>query len=345
MALYLFITIISIVVHFVFIIPFIHYLYKKKFQRAFQKTKDAFDKPTPIFDKFHQIKSGTPVGGGILIIIVTTILFLFFLATFLYFGIHIYSIYDSIFKEITVLLVTFLSFSLLGLYDDLSKIFYFKERHFFGIKLKTKLLLEFVLAMFISLLLYFQLGISIIHIPFIGVFDLSWGYIFFATFVIVSFANAVNITDGLDGLSSGVLMIALMSFWAVARSIIDVPLSVFIAVWVGGLIAFLYFNIYPARIMLGDTGALSFGATLAVIGLLLGKSFALPIIGGVFVIEIMSSFMQLLSKRFRKKKVFIAAPFHLQLQHMGWEEPKIVQRFWIISVAFALIGLMIAFLK
>lgn len=345
MALYLYITIISLVVHFVFIIPFINFLYKKKFQRASQKTKDAFNKPTPIFDRLHQSKSGTPVGGGILITIITAILMIFFLLCFSYFNIYTHSIYSSFLSEVIILLFSFISFALLGLYDDLNKIFYWQKERFFGLKLKFKLIAEIILAFIISCLMFFLLGISFIHIPFIGVFDLSYGYIFFATFVIVSFANAVNVTDGLDGLASGVLMIALMSFWVVARSIIDVPLSVFIAVWVGGLIAFLYFNIYPARIILGDSGALSFGATFAVIGLLLGKSFALPIIGGVFVIEVATSLIQLLSKKYRHKKIFSVAPLHLQLQYMGWEEPKIVQRFWIISVAFSIIGLMIAFLK
>ena len=140
-------------------------------------------------------------------------------------------------------------------------------------------------------------------------------------------------------------MIALLSFWTVARSIIDIPLSIFIAVWIGGLIAFLYFNTYPARIFLGDAGALSFGATFAVLGLILGKAFALPIIGGIFVIEITSSFIQLMSKKYRGKKYFQAAPVHLLLQYMGWEEPKIVMRFWLISLVFALVGLMIAFMK
>ncbi|PIQ73529.1 phospho-N-acetylmuramoyl-pentapeptide-transferase, partial [Candidatus Roizmanbacteria bacterium CG11_big_fil_rev_8_21_14_0_20_36_8] len=105
------------------------------------------------------------------------------------------------------------------------------------------------------------------------------------------------------------------------------------------------FNTYPARIFLGDTGALSFGAAFAVIGLLLGKVFALPIIGGVFVIEILTSFLQLISKKYRGKKIMDVAPLHLLLQHRGWEEPKIVMRFWIVAIVFALIGLMIAFLK
>ncbi len=345
MSLYLYITIISLIIHFVLIIPFINFLYVKKFQRAKQNTLDAFNKPTPIFDKFHQHKSGTPVGGGILIIAVTTILTLFFLGSFKFFGIYTHSNYPSIIWEMAIILFTFVSFGLLGIYDDLNKIFFWEKKHFFGMRLRLKLFLEIVLALIISIALHNILGISIMHIPFFGVFDFSYFYILFSTFVIVAFANAVNITDGLDGLASGVLMIALFSFWAVARTIIDVPLSIFIAVWVGGLIAFLYFNIYPARIFLGDTGALSFGAMFAVIGLLLGKAFALPIIGGVFFFEILSSLVQLLSKRYRKKKVFPAAPLHLLLQYLGWEEPKIVLRFWLFSIVFALVGLMIAFLK
>lgn len=345
MSLYIYITIISLIIHFVLIIPFINFLYKKKFQRADQHTKDAFNKPTPIFDKYHQHKMGTPVGGGILVILATTLLSLFFLGSFKFFGIYTHSNYPSTFWEMGIIIFTFLSFGLLGVYDDLNKIFLWQKKQFFGLRLRMKLFIEIVLALIISFALYFALGISFIHIPFFGVYDIGYWYILFSAFVIVAFANAVNITDGLDGLASGVLMIALLAFWTVARTIIDVPLSIFIAVWVGGLIAFLYFNTYPARIFLGDTGALSFGAAFAVIGLLLGKAFALPIIGGIFLLEILSSFIQLMSKKYRKKKVFKAAPLHLMLQYLGWEEPKIVMRFWLLAIVFALFGLMIAFLK
>ena len=126
---------------------------------------------------------------------------------------------------------------------------------------------------------------------------------------------------------------------------LDFPTSIFISVWLGGIIAFLYFNIYPARIMLGDTGALSFGATFAVIGLILGKSFALPVIGGVFVIEATSSGLQLLSKRFLHRKLYEVSPFHLFLQNRGWCEPKVVFRLWIIAIVFVLLGLAIAFMR
>ncbi|HRN70557.1 MAG TPA: hypothetical protein PLS49_05215 [Candidatus Woesebacteria bacterium] len=345
MALYIFITLISIIIHFILIVPFIDFLYHMKFQRAKQDTKDAFDKPTPIFDKYHQHKMGTPVGGGILVVLITTLLFLFFYLSFYFFDLNVHSNFSSVFMEVALILFTFISFTFLGIYDDLNKIFYWKKENFFGLRLTTKLIIEIILALIISLGLFYGLQVTFIYIPFFGVFDLSFFYILFCTFVIVAFANAVNISDGLDGLSSGAMMIALLAFWAIARSIIDVPLSIFIAVWIGGLIAFLYFNIYPARIFLGDAGALSFGATFAVIGLILGKAFVLPIIGGIFFIEIMSSFLQLMSKRYRNKKIFKAAPLHLLLQYYGWEEPKIVMRFWMGGIIFAFIGLMIAFLK
>jgi len=345
MALYIFVTLISLTLHFVLIIPFINFLYVKKFQRAKQDTKDAFDKPTPIFDHFHGHKSGTPVGGGLIIIATTTLLTLL-IYTLLYFMRYpIHSNYPSIFFEFATILFSYMSFGILGLFDDLNKIFYWEKKHFFGLRLRVKLYLEIVLALIISCMLFYGLKISFIYVPFFGVFDLSYFYIIFSTFVIVAFANAVNITDGLDGLASGALMIALMAFWAIARTILDVPISVFIAVWVGGLVAFLYFNIFPARIFLGDAGALAFGATFAVIGLLIGKTFALPVIGGVFVVEILSSFIQLMSKKYMGKKYFKAAPLHLLLQYYGWEEPKIIMRFWLLAIVFAFCGLMIAFMK
>jgi len=345
MALYFFITLISLIIHFVLIVPFINFLYKTKFQRADQSTRDAFDKPTPIFDSYNRHKTGIPVGGGILVLTITSLLTLFFIGGFQFFDIYTHTNYPSIFLEIVIILFGFLSFGLLGVFDDLKKIFLWDGKQFFGLRLKMKLFLEIILALIISSAMFFGLHISIVYVPFFGVFNLSYFYIIFSTFVIAAFANAVNITDGLDGLASGVLLIALISFWTVARTIIDVPISIFIAVWIGGMIAFLYFNIYPARLFLGDTGALSFGATFAVVGLILGKSFALPIIGGIFVIEIATSFIQLISKKYLKKKFFEVAPLHLLLQHKGWEEPKIVMRFWVFSIVFALFGLMIAFLK
>ncbi|MFH0749793.1 MAG: phospho-N-acetylmuramoyl-pentapeptide-transferase [Candidatus Gottesmanbacteria bacterium] len=311
-------------------------------QRLKQETRDAFNKRTPIFDKFHQMKAGTPVGGGLLIILVTTILFPLTLLLMKYFWIPITAVYP-IAAEIKILLFTFISFGLLGFLDDVKKTFVWKS-NFFGLRLRHKLILEIIIAAIISFWLVTDLKINIFYVPLIGVIQMGWWFIPFSVFVIISFANAFNITDGLDGLASGVLMIALGAFWIVSASILDTSLSVFLALWIGSLLAFLYFNVYPARIFLGDVGALSFGATFAVVGLILGKAPALIIIGFVFVIEVTSSLLQLLSKKFFHKKLFPAAPFHLFLQYAGWQEPKIVMRFWILSIVFAIFGLFIAFL-
>jgi len=194
----------------------------------------------------------------------------------------------------------------------------------------------------IACLIYFQLEISILLIPLIGTLILGYFYIPFAAFVIIAFANAVNVTDGLDGLASGILMISLFGLWVLSSTILDVPLSVFIALWIGSLISFLYFNVFPARIFMGDVGSMAFGATLAVIGLLLGKVLALVVIGFIFVVEIASSLLQLLSRRYLKKKIMPAAPLHLTLQEKGWAEPKIVQRAWLLQIMLTIFGVWLA---
>jgi phospho-N-acetylmuramoyl-pentapeptide-transferase len=345
MSTYLFAVFSSFLLNFFLIVPFINFLYQLKFQRQEQKTKDFLNRPTPIFDRFNKNKIGTPVGGGILVLLTTVFVFFFFIFMYSIFKKNIFSNYPSASMEIIIIIFTFLSFGILGFLDDFKKIVSWKKSQFFGLRLRHKLIIQLILSLIISYLLFFNLKISIIYIPFFGVFNISYFYILFSAFVIMAFANAVNITDGLDGLASGILLFTLMGFWVISRSILDVPTSLFIAAWLGGLMAFLYFNIYPARIFLGDTGSLSFGATFAVIGLILGKAFALPIIGGIFIIEIGSSLIQIIGKKYFHKKILPVAPFHLYLQSKGWEEPKIVMRLWLISIIFVIFGLMIAFMK
>ncbi len=333
----------SFILTSILIVPFINMLYTLKFQRKEQEgTTDVFGKKAKIFNYFHRIKAGTPIGGGLLIIFVVALLFALIMPLLDIMGIHFSSVYACPQSEINVIFFTFLSFSVLGLYDDIKKFFGFKEAGFFGLRMKYKLLLQVVLATIAALMLYLNLGISFINIPFIGTFELGWLYVPLAAFVIVAFTNAVNITDGLDGLASGILMISLFGLWILSASILDLTLSVFIALWIGSLISFLYFNVYPARIMMGDVGALSFGATLAVVGLLLGKIPALLVIGFIFVFEAASSLIQILARKFGKRKVFPAAPFHLTLQALGWEEPKIVQRAWLVQIILTLFGVWLA---
>lgn len=331
-------------VHSVLFIPFIRLLYQLRLRRLKQVTRDIFNKRTPFFDKFHHHKAGTPVGGGLLIIVLTTMLLPTFLLLMYYFWVPITSVYPLA-SEVKILLFTFISFGLLGLLDDTKKKFAWVKNDFFGLRLRHKLILEILLAGIVGFWLVHELKIGILHIPFLGVFALGWWYIPFAIFVIIAFANAFNITDGLDGLSAGVLLIALFAFWFLSASILDTVLSIFLAVWIGGLLAFLYFNVLPSRLFLGDVGALSFGATFAVVGLILGKAPALLVIGGIFVLEVASSLFQLAAKSLTGRKLFVAAPLHLWLQVRGWPESKIVMRFWILAIVLALFGLWLALLN
>ncbi len=340
--LYFGIIIFSFIVTSIAIIPFIDLLYKLKFRRRQQLTFDPLGEATKIFDQLHKWKAGTPVGGGLLVILIVSVLFFLLFFTFKELGIHVRSAH-SFEREITIIFVTFISFGLLGLYDDLLKFFKIDQRHFFGLKFKHKFAIQWILALFIGFLLHSQLGIQDLHIPTTQFnVPLSWLYIPFAAFVIVTFANAYNIADGLDGLSTGILLFCLLALWGISSTVLDTIMSLFLALWIGSLVAFLYFNVFPARIWLGDVGALSFGATLAVVGLILGKPLALFVIGGLFLAEGGSSLIQLASKKFFHRKIFPVAPFHLTLQKLGWEEPKIVFRAWLAALMLAFFGVWLA---
>jgi phospho-N-acetylmuramoyl-pentapeptide-transferase len=238
-----------------------------------------------------------------------------------------------------------ISFGALGLYDDVKKLVNGRNVSFFGLRFRHKFLIQWVLALLIASIFYVKLGYSFIFIQGIGTITIGALFIPFAAFVIVSFVNAFNIADGLDGLASGLCLICLAAFLVINSSSLDTSLGIFIAILMGALVAFLYFNIYKARIWLGDVGSLALGAALAVIGLLTGKILALAVIGGVFILEVGSSLIQILSRKIFHKRLFPAAPLHLYLQKRGWEEPKIVMRAWLTGCFFALLGLYLAFIN
>lgn len=329
-------SILSFFISGVLLIPFIDFLYKIKLRRQHQITKDPFNKRTPLFDKFHGWKVGTPFGGGILIIAVVTVLSLWAYGMF---GVEIKP------WELFVMLFAFISFGLLGLYDDMKKLVNGGASNFWGLRFRHKLLIQVLLALIIAFVMYTKLGYSFIFIKGFGLASVGFLFIPFAAFVIVSFTNAFNIADGLDGLASGLLLICLVAFLAISSHQLDQFLGIYIAVLMGSVAAFLYFNIYKARIWLGDVGSLALGAMLGVIGLLTGKPLSLAVIGGVFILEAGSSLLQLLWKRFFGKKLLPVAPLHLYLQDRGWEEPKIVMRAWIVGFFFAVVGLYIAFIR
>ncbi len=323
------------------IVPFIDLLYKFKLTRRVEGSKHS----KSLFDKYHDIKAGTPTGGGILTVAVVSLTFAVIFRLMTRIGVCIQAS-DRLPSELLIIFFTFISFGLLGLLDDLVKIFG-KGRAgnlgvVFGLSKRTKFLLQFVLASIIAFLLYNNLGIRFIHLPYFGIINLGILYVPFSIFVIVFFANAFNFTDGLDGLASGLLMIYLFAFIIIAAGNLDTPLFTFMSLWLGAIIAFLYFNTWPARIFLGDTGALSFGAMIAVIGLLTGNIASLFVIGGMFVIEAFSSLIQILGWKILKRRIFPIAPIHHTFLTYGWEEPKIVMRAWLAAIMLAILGLWLA---
>ncbi|MDO8573313.1 MAG: hypothetical protein Q7R77_01040 [Candidatus Daviesbacteria bacterium] len=327
-------VILSFVLTAVLMVPFIDLLFSLK--RRFENNQGEEKKSeTPIHDVLMKADENTPSGGGILLVLILIVLSagLSFLNPLV----------DRV--SLKILLFTLLSFGTLGLADDIKYILTRRKGKFLGLGRKKMLLVQIILAFVIAAMLYFMGGLNNIYIWGLGNFIINWWYIPLSAFVIISFANAYNISDGLDGLSAGLLLICLFAFLAIASQKLDLTLASFIGIWIGALFAFLYFNVWPARIFLGDAGAFAFGATLAVVGLLTGKVLALVIIGGMFVIIAFSSLIQIFSKKIFKKKIFPLAPFHMYLKYIGWAEPKIVMRFWLAQGMFAILGLWLALIS
>ena len=341
----LFVLLVSFAVTFVAAIPFINLLYKLKFQRRQEQQRDIFGVITSIVNRLHGWKVGTPNAGGVLIILVSIILSAVF-----YKLVPGYDIRTKLYGVNWVavsLYLTLILFGVLGLYDDVRKFYGLAAAGAWGVRIRYKFLLQWIFALFIGWILYDKLGFSSIHVPVLNS-DLNLGsyYILFASFVIVATTNALNITDGLDGLATGLTIIALVAFWVLASISGQLDVVLFIAVMIGSLLAFLYFNIFPARVWLGDTGALSLGAMLAVSALLLNASLILPFVGLVFVIEASSSLLQWWSKMARGgKKIFLVAPLHHHFEAKGWDETKVTMRFWLAGALSAFVGLFIAFLR
>lgn len=314
-------------------VPFIDLLFYLK--RRFEKrSKEVKKTETPIHDTLMKGDLATPSGGGILIIAILVILSV---------GYGMISVGNKV--SLKILLFTLISFGILGFIDDIKLILTKRTGKFLGLSRKKLLLLQTLLAFLIAAALHFYGGFNNLYIFGLGNYIINGWYILVATFVIVAFTNAYNISDGLDGLAAGLLLICLFAFLALNSQSLDLTLASFIGIWIGSLFSFIYFNIWPARIFLGDAGSFAFGATLAVVGLLTGKILALAIIGGMFVIIILSSLLQILSKKLLNRKILPVSPLHMYFKYIGWEEPKIVTRFWLVQGLFAIFGLWIALLS
>ncbi|HYO42046.1 MAG TPA: phospho-N-acetylmuramoyl-pentapeptide-transferase [Candidatus Limnocylindrales bacterium] len=271
----------------------------------------------------HMVKMGTPTMGGLLVILVVLGIFLL--------------LRWPIQGGIIAPLATLAAVGLLGAVDD-----YLNARTGEGIRARQKLLWQTVVAVVVAWQIHSTYEITGIRVPFVGdVAVEAWIYVPFAAFAIVAASNGVNITDGLDGLAGGTLAFAFVSFLIIA--LLNVPpqpnIAFLCALLIGALLGFLWFNVHPAQVFMGDSGSLSLGATLAVIALITGQILVLPIIGLIFVLETVSDIIQIgYFKLSHGKRVFRMAPLHHHFELGGWDEEKITLRFWIVGILAGLLG-------
>ncbi|MBU1992467.1 MAG: phospho-N-acetylmuramoyl-pentapeptide-transferase [Patescibacteria group bacterium] len=318
--------------------PFTNFLLKNRLGKQIRETSTSGTK-AELYRKLHLKKSGTPTMGGILIW-GTTIGVILFSRALSALGLIDRSLLNR--KETWLVVFTLITTAILGAIDDYFNIKgYGKSK---GINVKPKFLWLTLFAALGAVWFYFKLEYNQIHIPGFGDFMLGWWYIPLFIFIVVACANSVNITDGLDGLAGGLIIIAFGAFGIIAFVKGLLILSAFCAVITGATMAFLWFNIPPARFYMGDTGAISLGATLGVIAMMTDSVAVLPLIGFIFVIETLSVIIQLFSKKFFKKKVFHIAPIHHHFEYLGWGEAKVVMRFWIIGGFAASLGVVLSLL-
>ena len=286
----------------------------------------------------HLSKRGTPTMGGLLILISLSISVLLWM--------------DLKNPYVWACLLVTAGFGVIGWLDDYDKV---KKAHHAGLPGKVRLALEFLIAGFATWLMV-RTGGTGLHLPFVKetVADLGWFYIAFGAFVIVAFGNAVNLTDGLDGLATMPVVIASLAFMLISYLVGNVKFATYLGIphvygaddltillmaMIGACLAFLWFNAPPAAVFMGDTGSLALGGALGAVSVATHHEFVLALIGGLFVVEALSVVIQVAVYKRTGKRVFLMAPIHHHFEHLGWSEPTVVIRFWIISFVLALAGL------
>ena len=289
----------------------------------------------------HKSKSGTPTMGGLLIILSIVIAVLLWQ--------DIRNIYTW------VCIASVLGFGAIGFVDDYLKVY---KRNAEGLRASFKFTAQILLSLAIVSFIYINRGseTTLLYIPFFKfpVLDLSYFYIPFGVLILVGTTNAVNLTDGLDGLATGLVILAGIAFGILTylsgridyAQYLQIPyvagsgeLTVLVFALIGASVGFLWFNCHPAEVMMGDTGSLSLGGIIGVIALLIKKEILLIIVGGVFVLEALSVILQVASYKIRKKRIFKMAPLHHHYELSGWNENKVVVRFWILGGLFVILSL------
>jgi phospho-N-acetylmuramoyl-pentapeptide-transferase len=284
----------------------------------------------PIYHKLHAAKHKRNIptmGGAVFIIAVAVITLLFNLSR----------------SQTYLPLFVLVAAGVVGLFDDYLNI-RSEGLGIAGMRGKIKFSLILGIAILGALYFYFKLGYNLIHVPAVGDFSIGWLYIPLFIAVVVSTANAVNITDGLDGLSGGLLATAFGVYAVVGYFQGNFGIAGFCATIVGAILTYTWFSIYPARFFMGDSGSFAFGTTLGVIAMLTNTVFVLPIIAAVFVVEGGSSAVQIASKKLLHRKIFLSAPLHHHLEAIGWPETKVTMRLWVIGQVAGALGLVLALL-
>ena len=287
----------------------------------------------------HLAKRGTPTMGGLMIMTALVVSMLLWM--------------DLTNRYTWAVLFVTLGFGAIGFLDDYDKV---KKRSTAGVSGRVRLLFEFLIAGIASWILVTMGGNTHLYVPFYNgpVIDLSYGYILFAAFTIVAFGNAVNLTDGLDGLATMPVIIACLAFFVISYLVgnakfatyLGIPhvpgaadLPIICAAIIGAGLAFLWFNAPPAAVFMGDTGSLALGGAIGTIAVACHHEIVLGIVGGLFVVEAMSVIIQVFFYKRTGKRVFKMAPIHHHFEQIGWSEPTVVIRFWIVAFILALAGL------
>jgi phospho-N-acetylmuramoyl-pentapeptide-transferase len=303
--------------------------YQQKWWKL-QRTASTTGEEAKIYHKLHMEKHrrNIPTMAGmimVLAIVVTTLLF-------------------NLSRAQTYLpLAAMLGAGMVGLFDDYLNL-RSKGRGIAGLNSKIKFWLVTMVAVLGGLYFYYKLGYHTINLTFVGDISVGWLLIPLFTLVVVATANAVNITDGLDGLSGGLLVSAFSAYASIALLQGNVGIAGFCLTIVGALLAYVWFNIYPARFFMGDIGSFALGTALGVVAMLTDTIPLLIVIGGIFVLEASSSAIQILSKKYRGRKILRSAPIHHHFESIGWPETKVTMRFWILGQVLGVLGIILAIL-
>lgn len=304
-----------------------YFAYRYKFWKR-PRTESTTGEALTVFNKLHAKKHerNIPTMAGVIMVLAVA---------------FITALFNLDRQQTWLPLAAFIGGGAVGLIDDIINI-RGNGGGVRGLRAPIKFAMITLVALIGALFFYYKLGYNAIHVPFIGDVALGWALIPLFVLVVVSTGNAVNISDGLDGLAGGLLSTAYGAFGVIALLQSNYGIAGFCFTVVGVLLSYIWFNIYPARFFMGDVGSFALGTALGVVAMLTNTLILLPIIGFVFVAEAGSSLIQILSKKFFHRKIFVSAPIHHHLEATGWPEVKVTMRFWVIGQVCGALGLMLA---